>query len=79
MRSRLVLLATVGALAVAPTAAQADFPEQPGSHVANACEALINDGSLLSLGLPRVIGDGVKSDVAEEINGANYIDACQGG
>jgi hypothetical protein len=31
MRSRLVLLATVGALAVAPTAAQADFPEQPRS------------------------------------------------
>ena len=78
MRSRLVLIAVTGALAAAPAAAQA-FPEQPGGHVANACQALINDGIILSGGLPRVIGDGVQSDVAEGITGPNYIDACQGG
>jgi hypothetical protein len=78
MRSRLVLVAVTGALAVAPAAAQA-FPEQPGGNVATACQALINDGSILSNGLPNVVGDGVRSDVAEAITGSNYIDACQGG
>ena len=76
MRSALAVLATAGALALAPAAAQAaDFPEQPGDATATACAKLLNVGTATAFGTPAP-GDGVANDGAESQVTELYVDAC---
>lgn len=77
MKSRLVLVVTTGAVMVAPMAAHA-FPEQPGTHPATACQAVLNSGTATAFGAPFV-PNGRAGDKAETRVDARYVDACLGG
>jgi hypothetical protein len=77
MVMRRVLFATLvalGLLLVNGMPALADFPEQPGTHVATACDAV---GSNPGTGLGGVAGQN-ESPTAVAITSVLYADACLG-
>ena len=72
------VLVVAGTLAVAPGAAVADFPEQPGDNVATGCANLFNQGTVTAFaGNPQHAARA--SDTAIGIVGPLAFDVCYGG
>jgi hypothetical protein len=76
MRSAFAVLVLTGALALTPAVAQADFPEQPGDHVATGCANIPNQGTLRSFGPTLEADDGLAPAATEARISQMYIDAC---
>jgi hypothetical protein len=76
MRSAFVVLVITGALALAPAVAQADFPEQPGDHVATGCENVVNQGTQRAFGTQGGVDDGKAPAATETRIDALLFDAC---
>jgi hypothetical protein len=76
MKPAFVVLLITGALTLAPAAAQADFPEQPGEHLATGCANIINQGTQKAFGTQPGAPDGKVPAATEARIEQQYFDGC---